>query len=193
MRALVSGAALYLTTTAAMAAGFTVTSRNIHEGGTVPTAQVFNASGCRGNNRSPQLSWSGAPAGTKSFAITMFDPDAPTGNGWWHWTVFNIPPGVHSLPENAGAASAPGLPPGAVQGRTSYGFSHYGGPCPPAGDAPHRYVITVYALKLARRAARCPQAAGAKVADDVACRRARQRTVDRPLRAIAPGSGHFGE
>ncbi len=164
VRALVIAAALYLTTSAAMAAGFTVTSRNIQEGETVPVAQVFNGSGCRGNNRSPQLSWSGAPAGTKSFAVTMFDPDAPTGNGWWHWTVFNIPPGVHSLPENAGGASAPGLPPGAVQARTSFGFSHYGGPCPPVGDAPHRYVVTVYALKVARVPldARAP---GAKVAE----------------------------
>ncbi|HET8996557.1 MAG TPA: YbhB/YbcL family Raf kinase inhibitor-like protein [Acetobacteraceae bacterium] len=115
----------------------------------MPMAQVFSQFGCTGKNISPQLSWSGEPAGTKSFAVTMYDPDAPTGSGWWHWTVFNIPANVHSLPENAGAAHGT-LPAGATEGRTDFGFSHYGGPCPPAGDHPHRYVITVFAVKVAK-------------------------------------------
>lgn len=150
MRTLALAGAFCLAATTAMAAGFTVTSKDIHDGGTVPMAQVFNADGCTGSNISPQLSWSGAPAGTKSFAVTMFDPDAPTGSGWWHWTVFNIPADVHSLADNAGAAGGGGLPPGAVQGRDDFGFSHYGGPCPPVGDKPHHYVITVYAVKVAK-------------------------------------------
>lgn len=142
-------ASLAMTATA-MAGGFTVTSKDIRNGATVPMAQVFNGFGCTGKDISPQLSWSGAPAGTKSFAITMFDPNAPTGSGWWHWTVFNIPASVHSLPEDAGAADSKALPAGAMEGRTDFGFSHYGGPCPPVGDPPHHYVITVYAVKVAK-------------------------------------------
>ena len=149
MRMIGLAVAACLTATVAAAAGFTVTSKNIHDGGTVPMPQVFDAGGCAGSNISPQLSWSGEPAGTQSFAVTMYDPDAPTGSGWWHWTVFNLPASVHSLPENAGTANSTALPAGAVQGRTDFGFSHYGGPCPPVGDPPHRYVITVYALKTA--------------------------------------------
>lgn len=141
---------LCLPATTAMAAGFTVTSENIHNGGRVPMAQVLDRLGCIGKNISPQLSWSGEPARTRSFAITMYDPDAPTVHGWWHWIVFDIPARVHSLPENAGGANAARLPAGAVEGRNDFGFPHYGGPCPPAGDRPHRYVITVYALKVAR-------------------------------------------
>jgi Raf kinase inhibitor-like YbhB/YbcL family protein len=109
---------------------------------------VFNAFTGKGEDHSPALSWSGAPKGTRSFAITMFDPDAPTGSGWWHWTVFDIPADVHSLPEGAGDAGAKSLPAGAVEGRTDFGFSHYGGPCPPVGDRPHHYGITVYAVKV---------------------------------------------
>jgi Raf kinase inhibitor-like YbhB/YbcL family protein len=78
----------------------------------------------------------------------MFDPDAPTGSGWWHWTVFDIPADVRGLPEGAGDAVATSSPPGAVEGRTDFGISHYGGPCPPVGDPPHYYEITVYALKV---------------------------------------------
>jgi Raf kinase inhibitor-like YbhB/YbcL family protein len=129
----------------AFAAGFTVTSPDIKNGGMVPMAQVFT--GCKGGNQSPALSWSGEPAGTQSFAVTMYDPDAPTGSGWWHWTVFNIPANVHGLAANAGAADGGGLPPGAAMGKSDFGFSNYGGPCPPAGPA-HHYVITVYALKV---------------------------------------------
>jgi Raf kinase inhibitor-like YbhB/YbcL family protein len=102
--------------------------------------------GCSGGNRSPQLAWSGAPAGTKSFALTCFDPDAPTGSGFWHWLVVNIPAGVTELPLDAGNARSGKLPDGALQTRTDYGPPGYGGPCPPQGDHPHRYLFTIYAV-----------------------------------------------
>lgn len=136
---------------AALAAGsFTVTSPDFSDGGTIPMAQVFNSFGCTGGDISPALHWSGAPAGTKSFAVTIYDPDAPTGSGWWHWVVFNIPANVSGLPAGAGAPHSHKLPHGAVQARTDFGFSNYGGPCPPVGDAPHHYHVTVYALKTAK-------------------------------------------
>lgn len=147
MRALMLGLALSAIAAPAVAAGFTVTSPDIADGGTIAMAQVYT--GCHGKNLSPALSWSGAPAGTQSFAVTIYDPDAPTGSGWWHWTVFNIPASVHSLPEGAGDAGSTSLPAGAGQGLTDYGFAHYGGPCPPPGPA-HHYHITVYALKVAK-------------------------------------------
>jgi len=132
------------------ASAFTLSTQGFGNGSTIPMIHVFNESGCAGGNHSPALSWSGEPAGTKSFAITMYDPDAPTGSGWWHWTVFNIPPTVHSLNAAAGDAGSAALPAGAVQGRTDFGFSHYGGPCPPVGDPAHHYEITVFALKVAK-------------------------------------------
>ena len=108
--------------------------------------QVFSAMGCTGKNISPELRWSGAPAATKSFAVTVYDPDAPTGSGWWHWTVYNISPVIASLPRNAGSGN--GLPAGAVQGTTDFGKPGYGGACPPKGDKPHRYFFTIYALNV---------------------------------------------
>jgi Raf kinase inhibitor-like YbhB/YbcL family protein len=149
MRVLALGLALVAMAAPAFAAGLRVTSPEFKNGGRMPQTDVFNSFGCTGGNRSPALSWSGAPKGTKSFAITMFDPDAPTGSGFWHWTVFNIPPDVHSLPADAGAEGSSALPPGAGEGRTDFGFSHYGGPCPPPGPA-HHYHITVYAVKVAK-------------------------------------------
>ena len=148
MRALMLGLGLAVAATPAFATGMKVTTPDFRNGGTIAMAQVFT--GCKGQNISPALSWSGAPAGTKSFAITMYDPDAPTGSGWWHWTLFNIPTDVHGLPKGAGDAGSKTLPAGAGEGRTDFGFSHYGGPCPPAGDPPHHYHITVYAVKVAR-------------------------------------------
>lgn len=105
-----------------------------------------NVFGCDGGSVSPSLRWAGAPAGTKSFAINLYDPDAPTGGGFWHWVVFNIPVATTSLPKNAGDVKAKLMPGGAIQSRNDYGFDGYGGMCPPKGDKPHRYILTVYAV-----------------------------------------------
>jgi Raf kinase inhibitor-like YbhB/YbcL family protein len=111
----------------------------------LPLKHVFNGFGCTGENLSPALEWEGAPKEAKSFAITVYDPDAPTGSGWWHWTVVNIPANVTKLVE--GASGENKLPGESVQGRTDNGKSGYGGACPPPGNKPHRYIFTVYALK----------------------------------------------
>ena len=103
--------------------------------------------GCAGGNLSPQLSWSGAPEGTKSFALTCFDPDAPTGSGFWHWVAVNIPADVTSLVLGAGSADG-SMPAGALQTRTDFGAPGYGGPCPPEGDHPHRYLFSLHAVGL---------------------------------------------
>jgi Raf kinase inhibitor-like YbhB/YbcL family protein len=102
--------------------------------------------GCSGNNHSPQLSWSGAPAGTRSFTVTCFDPDAPTGSGFWHWVVVNLPPSVTELPFDAGNPASGKLPAGALQLRNDAGTQGYAGACPPQGDHPHRYLFTVFAV-----------------------------------------------
>jgi Raf kinase inhibitor-like YbhB/YbcL family protein len=135
--------------TAADAPGakFTLTSTDIAPGGTIAAAQVFNGFGCKGENVSPALSWSNAPAGTQSFALLVHDPDAPTGSGWWHWILYNIPAGTHSLPAGAGDAQKNLLPAGAIQGRTDFGSAGYGGPCPPPGK-PHHYYFRLFALKV---------------------------------------------
>ena len=130
------------------AGAFTLTSPQLKPNSTVPDTHVFKGFGCEGGNVSPALSWSGAPAGTKSFAVTVYDPDAPTGSGWWHWVVFNIPADVTSLPLGAGNPAGGQTPKGAVQSKTDFGKAGYGGPCPPKGDKPHRYIFTVYALKV---------------------------------------------
>jgi Raf kinase inhibitor-like YbhB/YbcL family protein len=124
------------------AAPLNVTSTTFTMGGMLPKSTEFN--GCGGGNVSPQLSWSGAPPGTKSFVVTLFDPDAPTTTGFWHWVVFNIPPSVRSLPAGAGSKTSPVAK--ALSGYTDFGFSHYGGPCPPGGDPAHHYLFTVFAL-----------------------------------------------
>ena len=107
---------------------------------------VFQA--CNGKNLSPELRWSGAPEGTKSYAITVYDPDAPTGSGWWHWQVYNIPATATQLQRGA-SSSEIALPPGTKQGINDYSQLGYGGPCPPSGGGTHHYVFTIYALKIA--------------------------------------------
>jgi len=135
------------TPVASAAGNFTLTSKDIAPGGKIAEAQVFNGFGCKGGNVSPELSWSNAPAGTKSFALLMHDPDAPTGSGWWHWLVYNIPASTASLPAGAGDAHKGTLPAGAVQARTDFGTPGYGGPCPPPGK-PHHYHFFLYPLKV---------------------------------------------
>ena len=125
---------------------FKLTSTELSPGATIAAAQVFNGFGCQGGNVSPALAWSGAPADTKSFALMVHDPDAPTGSGWWHWIVYDLPPATSALAGSIGRAAA--LPPGAVEARNDFGTRGFGGACPPAGDKPHRYVFTVYALKV---------------------------------------------
>lgn len=143
-----------LLTTFSVAAGaaeaqFKLTSPDIKPGGMIGQEQVFNGFGCTGRNVSPALRWSGAPRDTKSFALLLHDPDAPTGGaGWWHWIVYNIPAGTTELPKGAGKTDGSALPPGAASGVTDYGAAGYGGPCPPEGDKPHRYIFTLYALKV---------------------------------------------
>ena len=129
---------------ASAAGAMTLTSPDVKPGGKIADEQVFNSFGCTGQNVSPALSWSGAPKGTKSFAVSVYDPDAPTGSGFWHWWVANIPGDASSLAKGAGSGT--GLPAGAIQVRNDYGPAGYGGPCPPPGKPPHRYQFTVYAL-----------------------------------------------
>ena len=147
MRKSMFAAVLVSTALGAHAAGFTLASPDIKPGSTLSNTYVFNGFGCSGENKSPALKWSGAPKDTKSYAVTVYDPDAPTGSGWWHWVVYNIPADAHELAAGAGTANSTALPQGAVQGRTDFGAAAFGGACPPKGDKPHRYVFTVYALK----------------------------------------------
>ncbi len=138
---------------------FRLWSNDLKEGDRLPEAQVFNGMGYTGGNRSPHLAWDGAPEGTKSFVVTMYDPDAPTGSGWWHWLVINVPATAKELP--AGSGSGSNLPPGTMQTRTDFGTPGYGGAAPPPG-APHRYIFTVHALKT-ERLDLDPEASGAMV------------------------------
>jgi hypothetical protein len=126
---------------------FTLTSTSVEDGKPFAGPQKSGQMGIPGGeDTSPQLTWSGAPAGTKSFAVTVYDPDAPTQSGFWHWTVVNIPADTTSLPAGAGDDSGSGLPAGAVQYRNDAGSARYVGSAPPAGHGPHRYFITVHAL-----------------------------------------------
>lgn len=138
--------AAFCTAMAASAQAFELHSADLRDGQPLASAQVYAGFGCTGGNQSPALSWSAPPAGTQSFALTVYDPDAPTGSGWWHWQVYDIPATVRELP---GAATAQSLPAGSREGRNDYGSLGFGGACPPPGDQPHRYVITLHALKVA--------------------------------------------
>ncbi|NNM70759.1 MAG: YbhB/YbcL family Raf kinase inhibitor-like protein [Gallionella sp.] len=129
------------------ASDFKLFSPEIKANGSIPKSFEFNGFGCSGSNKSPALKWSGAPKDTKSFAVTVYDPDAPSGSGWWHWMVINIPADVQELASGAGDLNSTTLPKGAVQNRIDYGVAAWGGTCPPKGDKPHRYIFTVYALK----------------------------------------------
>lgn len=135
--------------TPASKSAFVLTSADLKPGARIGERHVFNGFGCSGQNVSPALAWHGAPAGTKSYAVTVYDPDAPTGSGWWHWVVYDIPASTTSLAAGAGDPKSSAAPAGSVQGTTDFGTRGYGGPCPPPG-APHRYVFTVHALKVDR-------------------------------------------
>lgn len=122
----------------AAASTLALTSAAFSDGGTMPHKYSFNSYGCTGDDVSPQLAWSGAPKNTKSFALTVFDPDARKGKGWWHWVLYGIPSATSSLVTGVHAAG--------TEGMTSFGKPGYGGPCPPPGDTPHHYIFTLYAL-----------------------------------------------
>ena len=148
MKKFISAAAItLLVAKVSFAQTFTLKSKDI--GGQMTLQQVLNGFGCTGSNLSPQLSWENAPAGTRSFAVTIYDKDAPTGSGFWHWIVFNIPASENELKQGAGNTSKTLLPKAAIQSVTDFGGPGYGGPCPPEGDKPHQYLVTVYALKAA--------------------------------------------
>jgi Raf kinase inhibitor-like YbhB/YbcL family protein len=129
---------------------FTLTSPDLAPGKPIPEQFTANAFGCHGPNESPALKWIHAPVGTKSFAVTMFDPYKPPASGWWHWVVYDIPATAAELPRKAGDPGSPGMPAGAKQvppdGEAPE--PHYYGPCPDEDDPPHHYTITVYALSV---------------------------------------------
>jgi Raf kinase inhibitor-like YbhB/YbcL family protein len=134
----------------AAAPAFRLTSADLPPGKPFAERYTANAFGCHGPNESPELRWSGAPSGTRSFAVTLFDPYQPPASGWWHWILYDLPPTTTQLRHGAGAPNSPDLPSGAKQGRPDGDAPepHYYGPCPDRGDPPHHYVITVYALSV---------------------------------------------
>jgi Raf kinase inhibitor-like YbhB/YbcL family protein len=139
-----------LGSTLACTPGFRVSSTDLPEGQPFAWRHVGADFGCHGGNESPALAWTGAPAGTRSFAVTMYDPYIPPVSGWFHWIVYDLPATTSGLPRNAGAAGGAGLPAGAKQGLPDGDAPQprYYGPCPDVGDPPHRYVVTVYALRV---------------------------------------------
>lgn len=141
-----SCSALSLTLISSGAFSMELSSAQVTNGKSLKSQQIFNQWGCKGDSISPELQWKDVPKGTKSFAVTMFDPDAPTGSGWWHWVMINIPADIQKLPLNAGDENGKLMPKGAQMQRNDFGFHGYGGACPPPKSAPHNYQITVYAL-----------------------------------------------
>ncbi len=144
MRRLLLAASMAVASTTAMAQDeFSLSSLDIGEGEPLSEQFVYQGFGCEGENVSPGLSWANAPEGTESFAVTVHDPDAPTGSGWWHWVVFDIPADVTELPQGAGSGGD--LPAGVITARNDYGEHAFGGACPPP-DEVHRYIFRVDAL-----------------------------------------------
>lgn len=131
---------------AAQAGDFKITEAGFKDGARLDEAHVLNGFGCAGGNVSPHIAWRDVPQGTKSLAITLYDPDAPTGSGWWHWVAFNIPADVEEIAQGAGDPDKNLMPKGTVQSRTDFGKPGFGGACPPKGHGPHRYQLSVHAL-----------------------------------------------
>lgn len=134
--------------TSVYADSFALSSHDIAQGEFMAKAQEFNGFGCSGGDLSPHLKWSNAPQGTKSFAITAYDPDAPTGSGWWHWQVVNIPKNVTEMATGAGSAKKDFAPRGSMQINNDYGSRGFGGACPPLGHGVHHYRFTIHALSV---------------------------------------------
>lgn len=147
MRRLLLTAVLSLSPLLAHAEKFTLSSPDLKPNARIADKHVYKGFGCEGGNLSPALAWKNPPKNTKSFALTVHDPDAPTGSGWWHWVVFNLPATTTSLPQGVKGEKGEGLPGGAVQSRTDFGTTGWGGPCPPVGHGLHHYKFTIYALK----------------------------------------------
>lgn len=147
----------------------TLSSPDITPGARIGQAHVFNSDGCTGRNVSPALTWSHVPAGTRSFALAVLDPDAPKQGGWWHWIIHDIPAQASGLPEGAGDPSRSLMPPGVVQERNDFGTLGYGGPCPPPGK-PHHYHFILYALRVPRL--RLPSGASAGLIQELIVRSA---------------------
>ena len=127
---------------------FQLFSDSVADGVSMSKSQEYVGFGCSGDNISPALSWRGEPEGTRSFAVTLYDPDAPTGSGWWHWQLVNIPASTNALPANAGNPDSGLAPSGSIQIENDYGSFDFGGACPPPGHGPHRYQFTVFALSV---------------------------------------------
>jgi len=139
---------LFTVSTSVYAGTFTLLSNDIAHGKFMTKSQEFNGFGCSGGDFSPHLKWSNAPEETKSFAITVYDPDAPTGSGWWHWQIVNIPKNVTELVAGAGSLKKGAVPKGSLQIKNDYGNTSFGGACPPKGHGVHRYQFTIYALSV---------------------------------------------